>query len=357
MAAPNRVVKPILRLPVRTASLRSFASREIRTILVTGPGPVDKPATTDRLSPGAWESLPVCGPGFAAAIAAELARTDSDRVLVVETGRTRPDAHDPLSHPARRGLRELLNDSYLGDLTRVRTARFGLGDWIEILGAQQKSGDLVAVEEGRTFRMRFLRGSLRSISGPTSEHQGDGSPPALRAMASELVLRIAAMKEPECRFISRTGPPPWAAGSWVPAAASCLDEVFRGPLADRLRRPFLAWEIAVHMADTPLPNVKRIPGGRGGALSSAVRRPLRFLLERLGRGFAHVLLDVPSPARTGPAGMIAGLADAALVVATPAEADSPAVMRAVDELRMAGATTVGVALHRPGLPFTTAAAS
>jgi Mrp family chromosome partitioning ATPase len=55
--------------------------------------------------------------------------------------------------------------------------------------------------------------------------------------------------------------------------------------------------------------------------------------------------------------MVAGLVDAALVVTTPAEADSPGVTRAIDELRMAGATTVGVLVRRPGYPFATAAAS
>jgi hypothetical protein len=330
----------------------------MRTILVTGPSLGDRPPATARLSARAWDSVHVYGPGgLAGAVASELAGSTADRVLVVETGRTRPDPRDTHGRPARRGLRELLNDAYLGDLTKVRTARFGLGDWMEILGAQEKSGELVATEEGRTYRMRFLRGSLRSISGPTSEGQGVDSAGTLRSMASELVLRIAAMKEPECRFVPRSGPPPWAAGAWVPAATSCLDEVFRGPVADRLRRPFLAWEIAVHMADTPLPNLKRISGGSVGALSSPVRRPLRFLLERLTRGFAHVLIDVPSPARAGPAGMVAGLVDAALVVTTPAEADSPGVTRAIDELRMAGATTVGVLVRRPGYPFATAAAS
>ena len=147
----------------------------------------------------------------------------------------------------------------------------------------------------------------------------------------------------DIRFTPRTTPTmePPAGGE------SHMDALLRG----RLRSPFLDRRIAESLSRTAAPNLRVLAGGAGEPLTPRVRRPLASLLDRLAREFDAVLIDAPPVSPAGPTPMLAGISDAALLVVSAAGVRSPALLRAVDGLRRAGAATVAVHTIRTRLSF------
>src|SRR5207247_9118853 len=64
----------------------------------------------------------------------------------------------------RRGVVELLEEVYLCDLAGEASRQFGVGDWLEILRAQGRSGELTVREPGAAYAIRVIRGSPCSIA-------------------------------------------------------------------------------------------------------------------------------------------------------------------------------------------------
>ena len=339
MPSSNSVGTLDLPLPSVPASLCAFALSGLRKILVTRTfeddgDPVFRAAVLSHKSGPAG-----CPGGFVGSAAMALA-TSGHRVLIVQASASRTDP------PSRRGLWELLHATYLCELSAERTAQFGLGDWLEILAAQCRSGTLTVREGTEVLRLTFRRGSIRAIACTASEQELGLTGSALRGQAGERIVRMIEWSRPVFRFTEHPAPAP-ALG--VPTA-SCLDGLFRGRLHARCRQPFIAGQIASRLTDTSLPNLKLLPAGAWGVLTPGLYRPLELLLGRLGRAFGIVLLDAPPVARAGLSGLFARAADAVLLVVNTAEVDYASVLRAADELRRAGASMIGVLVDRVGTP-------
>ena len=346
MSSPKVVIAPVLQFPTAAASLRAFASGGYRKILVTsairrgGRTMVGAAMLHDELAPGdtSWPSEYVSG------VASALAGSGNESVLVVQADPMPCDLPRVLGLPARRGLWELLHEAYLRHPGGETAKQFELGDWLEILGAQRRTGTLSIREGAETFELSFVRGSLVAIECPASDQDLGLAGNALHGRAGEHILRMIDWSRPEFRFTERPAPVP----DDGTGPESCFDGLFRGRLRARCREPFLAKQIASHLTDTSLANLKLLPAGGWGVLTPDLHRPLQFLLSRLGRAFGIVLLDAP-PVSRGLPELFARAADAVLLVVNEAEVDTASIVRAADELRGGEATMVGVLVDRVGI--------
>jgi hypothetical protein len=348
MSSPKVVIAPVLQFPTAAASLRAFAAGGYRRILVTSAIRSEgRSAVGAEMLPGGLERGDSSWPSeYASGVASALAGTGPESVLVVQADPMPSDRPRVLGLPACRGLWELLHETYLCDLDGPSTASFGLGDWLEILAAQCRSGTLTVREGLEVLRLTFLKGSIRAIACTASEQELGLTGSALRGQAGERIVRMIEWSRPIFRF---TGHPAPAPALGVPPV-SCLDGLFRGRLHARCRQPFIAGQIESRLTDTSLPNLKLLPAGEWGVLTPDLHRPLELLLGRLGRAFGIVLLDAPPVARAGLSGLFARAADAVLLVVNTAEVDYASVLRAADELRRAGASMIGVLVDRVGTP-------
>src|SRR5207249_2837868 len=77
----------------------------------------------------------------------------------------RPTLRRIFSLRGNRGLGELIEETYFADLARMQTLSAGVGDWVEVLRGQQRSGDLILREGEATCIARFVKGSLVCLVG------------------------------------------------------------------------------------------------------------------------------------------------------------------------------------------------
>ena len=295
-------------------SLRVLVRSGRRTILVTRT-PVEDPRPAFRapVLPGWIDPRVDCGMGGLAG-AAEALTADGHQVLVVQVAPT-----SPVSPGARlcRGVWELLHEAYLCELSEERTKRFGLGDWLEILGTQRRTGELLVQEGDELFRFRLAQGTIQGFASPS--HEGDLQLPkgALLARVRENIVRMLSMPRPKFRFIVDPDAPLTAGRE----GESDLDGLFRRRLRDRMACPYLTDRIEAHVTETTIPNLKLLAAGARPILLQSLRRPWRSLLDRLRRSFGVLLIDAPQSAGA-TAGMLAGLTDGVVLLASRAGARS-----------------------------------
>jgi len=130
------------------ASIGDLAARGCRRLVVTGVGPDD------------GTSAVVAEAGRA------LAGSAGESVLLVDANPDDPSLRRMFGLGGRRGLAELIEEVYLLDPTHEDPLQFGLGDWLAILRAQRRTGELRVQEDGRTWLLRIVKGSVHSITGP-----------------------------------------------------------------------------------------------------------------------------------------------------------------------------------------------
>jgi Mrp family chromosome partitioning ATPase len=320
-----------------------------------------------------------------------LAAGGHDSVLLVDADPLNPSLRRAFGLAARRGVTELLEEVYLIDPMREDPLQFGLGDWFEILRAQRRTGELEVREDGQAYRLRFVKGSIYSISCPAGTaakrlgevlveqgrltaaqndegvriHEESGRPygdvlralswikpedlhVALRAQVRERLAALVSLRLPEGRFSELVEPHrPAAGGRSIATGDGVIDELVFGAMREYFKRPYLASQIPSYFADTELPSLKVLTAGQREADLAAPRHREAFtlLLEHLGRIFDLVLIDAPPVSRAGATLAMAGRADGVLVVVRSGTAEGPAVLRAVEELRRADANVLGVVLN------------
>ena len=332
--APTMTEQPMpnAAIPSVLWSLRVLVRSGRRTILVTTTPTDDRGASFH--APVGWnESQVGCGFGGLVGTAEALA-AEGHRVVVVQVGPAPPDS--PGARPGR-GLWELLHESYSCELVECRTRRFGLGDWLEILGTQGRTGELLVHEGDELFRFRLAQGMIRGFECPS--HEGDHQLPekALLARVRENIVRRLDRPHPEFGFIGDPDAPRTAGRE----EESDLDGLFRRRLGDRMAYPYLTDRIEAHVTETALPHLRLLAAGARPILLNSLRRPLGFLLDRLSRSFGVVLIDALL-ATGATAEMLAGLTDSVVLVARREGIRSAGVRRAVEELRRRGATMIAV---------------
>ncbi|HVP15730.1 MAG TPA: DUF4388 domain-containing protein [Terriglobales bacterium] len=354
--------------------VREFAAKKMQKLLVTS------------AQPGEGRSWVVAGLGRA------LAASGTESVVMVDADWSHPDLHRACGLTAERGLADLLESVYQFDISREDPAQFGLGDWIEILAAQMKTGELQAREGDERFSLHMVKGRVYSVcvagggdgellgellvrrgvltpsqrddflrvQQPTGRLLGEvmrslgplretDLAEALREQAGHRLARLIALRRPDCRFIELAEP-------YLPAAAGRtnavlddhgVDRLVRVGLRHYLRDPYLASQVPVYLLDSGLPNLKLLPATRSFDLFAPRHaRAFGLLLERLGRIFDIVLVDAPPISMPGPTAALSTLVDGVLLVVKADGTDAEGIRAAADDLRRAGANLLGVVLNQ-----------
>jgi hypothetical protein len=328
--SPMHVPQAPIPAPV-PAGLSGFLSQGLRKILITRT-PEDDADPAFRATAVAQEPDSLWLPrGFAGTAGMGLSASGK-RVVIVNAGAGRL---------TRRGLRDLLRDTYRRDLGFDPPEGLGVGDWLEILNAQERSGELELRDGGNKATLQLVRGSIHAMACPYAPGEERLPEAVLLARASERVARLLSANDVQITFTPCAVPP----ADLHAAGESHMDTLLRG----RVRSPFLDRRIAESLARTAAPNLRVLAAGAGEPLTARVRRPIATLIDRIARDSDVVLIDAPPVSPAGPTPMLAGLADAALLVVSAASVRSPALLRAVDALRRAGAATVAVHAMRTHL--------
>jgi Mrp family chromosome partitioning ATPase len=321
-----------------------------------------------------------------------LAQAEQESVLLIDADQFKPGLHRELGVALGRGLCEVLDEVYLFDITREDPMQFGIGDWLEILRAQRRTGDLVIVEDDKRYTVHLVKGAVASISsqGDAADHRlGDllmkrglvsgeqrdtalgvhaesGRPlgeivtslgwataedvaDALHSQAGERMVSLLALRMPECRFVE-------TAEAFLPAsggralethATNAIDPATYQRLQAYWKGPFLGSQLPSYLTDTSLRHLKVLTAGRRACdlLSPNHLSAFAQLLDRVSRMFDVVILDGPPMSRLGPAATLSGLVDGVLLVVKADGAEVQEIRRASDDLLRAGANVLGVILN------------
>jgi len=356
------------------ATIREHVSNGLRRLLVTSS------------SPGQGTSR------VAADLGRALALWGRESAAVVDADQLHPSLHRIFGVADRRGLGDLLEETYWADLTRENPAQFGPGDWLEILRAQLGTGELQVKGEDQSFSIRLIKGTIHSISSPHAPEElrlGDilvrrqhitprqreealliqqttGRPlgdilervgsvtsielaEALEYQTSQRLVKLISLRDPECSFSELAEPYLPAAGgrSAVAPDGGRIDRLVSERLRDYLKDPFLSSQVPGYLSDTALPGLKVLTAGMRSCdlLERRYLRPFGLLMNRLARLFDVVLVDTPPVSLTSPTSTLAGSADGVLLV-VKAEGAVEGVRKAAEDLRRAGGNVLGVVLNQ-----------
>ena len=356
-------------------TVHQLAARGLRRLLVTS------------TAPGEGKSSVCADVGHA------LARSGGESVVLLDVDSFNPTLHRLLGLSARRGLGDVLEEAYLLDIGREDPLQFGLGDWFDILRAQRRTGELVVTEGDHHFSVRFVKGSIYCVIEPGAEeatrlgellvrrdcitaeqkqhalaiHQESGRPlgellkvmggvapealaAALHDQASQRMLRLVALRQPECNFRELAEAYLPAAGGRTPAMSEAegIDSQVTEGMRDYLRDPFLSCQVPSYLSDTDLANLKVLTAGSRSCdlLEPRYLQPFDLLVKRLARVFDVVLIDAPPVGLGSPATSLASLADGVLLVVKADCTTIDNIRHAVEDLRRAGGRLVGAVLNQ-----------
>ena len=355
------------------ASMGEHLQRGVKTYVVTSSGP------------GEGKSTVTAGLGRA------LARSGRLSVVIVDTDRYRPTLHRLFGLENRRGLGELLTELYHLDIGRETPSQFGVGDWLEVLEAQGKSGELMVKDGNQQFRLAIQGGRIKSIQMPMNDDdmrlghllvragritvdqrdralglQKNATRPlgevlmglgyvdreslggVLTAQIRESLRCLLALRRPECTFTE-------SAEAYLPATSgqnaeaptdNMVGESVLEKLSTYLKRPFLTNQIPSFLLDTPLEKLKVLTSGAVSysLLDETYSQPFARLLERLARMFDVVLVDSPPVAMASPAELISAMADGVIMVVKADGYDVQIVQQAKAQLERSSPNFVGVVL-------------
>ena len=337
-----------------------------------------------------------CGRGEGKSwVAAEAARSlvDSgqESVLLIDADQFKPGLHRHLGVPLGRGLSEALEEVYLFDIAKEDPAQFGVGDWLEILRAQRRTGELSITEDGRRYAIHLGTGSITSISAPdTGEnrlgellvkrglltpeqcatavnvHHETGRPvgdivsslgwvteedvaQALATQIDERLMSLLGLRQPEGRFVETAEPfLPASGGRSGTQDGHARDEQTFRRLQPYLKGPFLASQLPSYLTDTPMRNLKVLTAGRRACdlASPSYLGAFSLLVDRMARMFDLVLIDGPPVSRLGPVGALASVVDGVLLVVKAEGAPVEEIRRAVGDLERSGGKVLGVILNQ-----------
>lgn len=344
--------------------------------------------------------LTSAGPGegkstVTAGLARSLARSGRTSVVVVDTDHLRPTIHRLFGVDNYRGLGEFLRDIRMFDLRREDPQQFGLGDWIELLQIQHRSGRLRVIEGDEAFVIVLKKGAVVSVAdenapddrrlgsllmsqGQLSVQQRDNAlrlheesqrplgdvllrlgfaeleevHMLLRAQATERLRRILSLRQPSCTFMEAADG--YVSGHSTPPVngeGAGIDAYVNHRIRDYLKRPYLASKITGYLKDTEQPNLKVLPSGAVpyDLIDSTAGGPFATLLNQLAKTFDVVLIDAPPVAVASPTETLAEKVDAVLMIVKSDGYDVQIVQRAKSQLEKRGANLLGVVLNQVDL--------
>lgn len=359
------------------AEIKRFVAGGTRQILVTSAGP------------GEGKSSVLCEVGRA------LARQPELRVVLVDADQLRPAVHQLFKVDAANGLGELIERTYATDLGGKVPAEFGLGDWIELLQVQGRTGRLEVLEDGRTLLLTLIKGAIVSIqdgaagaerrlggllteAGHLTTAQRDqalkiaaesGEPlgeialrmgfvepeklqVALRSQFGERLQQMLSMHQPHCRYTEATerelgvaSRDAAAAAGWAKQPGAML------MIRERLKQPYLTRQLSAALKSTDAANLKLVTAGgtNSNLLEGVAPAALRCILDHLSVMFDVVLVDSPPVALGSPAESIGEMVGGTILVVQADRFEAAVIRRAKDRLEKRGARLLGVILNQVDL--------
>lgn len=360
------------------SAVQRFAAQGKRRLLVTSSGPGEGKST------------------ITAELGRTLARSGRMNVAMIDTDRFNPTVHRLFGLENGRGLGDLLTEIVQFDLLKQDPQKFGVGDWLEFLHLQTRSGQLRISEGGASYVLTVQKGAVVSVfeenapeerrlggllvsRGHLTPEQRDEAlnvqaelrrplgdvivrlgyvapedlQTALRAQFTERLRRILTMRIPSCVFSeSSDGYFTSAAGRQFDYSdGSGIDTHVVQQIAGYLKRPFLASQVMSYLRDTHLDNLKILTSGTApyDLIDSQSAAPFLYVLEHLSRAFDVVLIDSPPVAVASPAETIAPEVDGVIMVVKADGLDVQVIQRAKELLEKGGANLLGAVLNQVDL--------
>lgn len=359
-------------------AIQRFVAKGIRKLLVTSSGPEEGKST------------------IIANLGRTLAQSGKERVVLIDTDRVRPTLHKIFGVGNPPGLGEILTEVSQVKLCNENHDRFGLGDWVELLRIQARTGRLLVSQDAERFCIYFLKGKVSRISwehrpedtrlgsllvraGRITEVQkaaalrlqqeghrplgdllcalGNIAPTDLRGpLQSQLkdsLVRISRIRYPVCRFSEDFDAhlPPFGGVEPDTGNGADLSDFSLSPLTSETNQPFLSRQISRHLKDTGLINLKILTSGVApyDLQDRFIAEQFKILLDQLGRRFDLVLIDSPPVGPASPATTLATLAEGVLLVVRSDGLDARIIQQAKQQLDQHNANILGVILNRVDL--------
>jgi len=360
------------------SAVQRFAAQGKRRLLLTSSGPGEGKST------------------ITAELGRTLARSGRMNVAMIDTDRFNPSVHRMFGLENGRGLGDLLTEIVQFDLLKEDPQQFGVGDWLEFLHLQSRSGRLRITEGTVAFVLTVSKGTVISVleeNAPEERRLGgllvsrghltaaqvdealrvqaelkrplgdvivrlgyvapEELQATLRAQFTERLRRILTMRIPHCVFTeSSDGYFSASAGRQFDYAnGSGIDTHVVQQISGYLKRPFLAGQVMGYLRDTHLENLKVMTSGTApyDLVDSTSAAPFLYVLDHLSRAFDVVLIDSPPVAVASPAETIAPEVDGVIMVVKAEGLDVQVIQRAKELLEKAGANLLGVVLNQVDL--------
>jgi len=327
---------------------------------------------------------------FVEAAGRAIAGSGLGSVVLVDADPLHPTLHRRFGLACTRGLTEALDELYGFDITREEGSQFGIGDWLEVLRAQGRTGQLTVRGDGRTWVIDIARGCACALScvnaAPASRlgdrllqrghitgeqrdlacriHEETARPlgevlsalgfvdprdlvDALQQQCVRALVEMIVLRSPDCRFDERAESHVCGGGSgrFTLPAARGLERLLRGQVLEYLKQPFLRSQTPSFVRDTDMPDLKVLVAGQEPCdlTSHSHQAAFGLLIERLAQAFDFVLVDAPAGGVT-PA--LAAQADGAMLVVPACSAASITTRAVIEDFRRAGARVLGVVMNR-----------
>ena len=360
------------------SAVQRFAAQGKRRLLLTSSGPGEGKST------------------ITAELGRTLARSGRMNVAMIDTDRFNPTVHKLFGLENGRGLGDLLTEIVQFDLLKQDPKKFGVGDWLELLHLQTRSGQLRISEANASFVLTLHKGAVVSVleenapgdrrlgglllaRGHLTPEQRDEAlnvqeelrrplgdvivrlgyvapedlQAALRAQFTERLRRILTMRIPSCVF-SESNDNYFSSSlgrQFEFKDGSGIDTLVVQQIAGYLKRPFLAGQVMSYLRDTHLDNLKILTSGTApyDLIDSASVAPFLYVLDHLSRAFDVVLIDSPPVAVASPAETIAPEVDGVIMVVKADGLDVQVIQRAKELLEKGGANLLGAVLNQVDL--------
>jgi Mrp family chromosome partitioning ATPase len=326
-----------------------------------------------------------------AALGRALARNGNLSVVLVDTDQMRPTLHTLFGLENQRGLGELLEEIYRFDPSKEDPQQFGLGDWLELLAVDGRSGRLTVAQDEQSFSIMLQKGAVvailqdqppedrrlgqllatvgkiaaepletalrtqREVQRPLgdillslglAEHGAIRS--ALRAQFDERLRSIMMLRRPKCAFVevAEDSHTAYASRHMAYSDGTGIDPEVRGKLGTFLKQPFLTSQMSAFLRDTNQERLKVLVSGTliTNFRDSSPAAAFRGLLSHLSAMFDIVLIDSPPVAVASPAEALGRIVDGVIMVVKAEGYDVQIIQRAKEQLTKNGAQILGAIL-------------
>jgi len=342
---------------VFSSSIARLISNGTRRIMITSSGPGEGKST------------------IVAKLGENLARSDRLRIAIVDADAFRPTLHKFFQLDHRHGLGDLLGQICKVDLNGDNSKQFGIGDWIELIRAQSRTGRLQVSEGSEEFSIIFNKGRVSSVPDRQGQRdfalraQQEGSRPhggglpslgpieaeldsALQVELEKRLRRMLALAKPQYRFLPAPESHASEAGNRTTTAsgATGIDRFILGMVGDELNQPYLSRQVSGYLKNTSMANLKVLTCGDLTTDNFYFAEPFVTVIDRMAKCFDAVLIDAPPVAFDTSTSLLAPAIDGVLLVVKADGFDVGVIQRAKDQLLRSGANLLGVALNQVDLP-------